>query len=202
MLLQAWFQKKGIEFRTSSPYIHEQNSLIERSIRVLLDRLLATLLDADLSLCPWNFVIFAVLELVNCTAATNRDFTPYQDLLDDLEPAKTHKPLLKRYKVIGAHCEVLVAQEKQRKAYKLAPRTEAGRLLAVIGSNTYLVYISQRHAVYKTSILKIFENKQGLPLASNQDLEGGIHGPSKEPSEDFNPSEALGLSRPRGYRRS
>lgn len=42
-LLQAWLQKKGIEFTTSSPYIHEQNGLIERSIRVLLDRLRATL---------------------------------------------------------------------------------------------------------------------------------------------------------------
>jgi transposase InsO family protein len=40
--LQAWLARKGIDFSTSSPYTHEQNSLIERSIRVVLDRLRST----------------------------------------------------------------------------------------------------------------------------------------------------------------
>ena len=192
---QAWLQRKGIEFSTSSPYIHEQNGLVERSIRVLLDRLRATLLAANLPLYLWNFVVFAVLELVNCTAATNRDKTSHQDLFDDLEPSKTHKPLLKRYRVIGAVCEVLIPEEKRSKAYKLAPRTETGRLLAVVGSNTYLVYIAKRHAVVKTSILKIFESKQpnlleSPPVASNQELEGEI---PPNPSEIGDPGQ-LGTS--------
>jgi len=48
--LQAWLQHKGIEFSTSSPYIHEQNGLIERFIRVILDRLRATMLAVGLPL--------------------------------------------------------------------------------------------------------------------------------------------------------
>ena len=49
-LLQSWLSVRGIEFSTSSPYIHEQNGLIERSIRVILDRLRATMIGANLPL--------------------------------------------------------------------------------------------------------------------------------------------------------
>ncbi|KAK2067933.1 hypothetical protein P8C59_001632 [Phyllachora maydis] len=53
--------KRGIKFSTSSPYIHEQNGLVERSVRVILD-----------------------LELVNSTAITNKETTPFQALFDEL----------------------------------------------------------------------------------------------------------------------
>ncbi|KAK2068828.1 hypothetical protein P8C59_003444 [Phyllachora maydis] len=38
-LLTTWLAKRGIKFSTSAPYIHEQNGLVERSVRVILDRL-------------------------------------------------------------------------------------------------------------------------------------------------------------------
>ena len=94
---------------------------------------------------------------MNNTAATNRDLTPYQDFYSDLEPLKATKPNLSRYKVIGAICEVYIPQELRAKGLKLAARTETGRLLAVLGSNTYLVYIPKRHSVIQTSILKIYK---------------------------------------------
>ena len=158
-LFQNWLTGKGIYFSSSCPYIHEQNGLIERSIRVLLDRLRATMLAAQLPLYLWNFIILAVLELVNSTAATNRDLTPYQDLYNDLDPTKNHKPDLKKYKVIGAPCEAFIPQERRSKGHKLEARTETGRLLAVLGPNVYLVYIPTRHVVYKTSILKLYEDQ-------------------------------------------
>ncbi|KAK2067699.1 hypothetical protein P8C59_001413 [Phyllachora maydis] len=37
-LLTTWLAKKGIKFSTSAPYIHEQNGLVERSVRVILDQ--------------------------------------------------------------------------------------------------------------------------------------------------------------------
>ncbi|KAK2067683.1 hypothetical protein P8C59_001397 [Phyllachora maydis] len=62
-LLTTWLAKRGIKFSTSTPYIYEQNSLVERSVRVILD-----------------------LELVNSTAITNKETTPFQALFDELEP--------------------------------------------------------------------------------------------------------------------
>jgi hypothetical protein len=175
--LKTWFQLKGIDFSDSSPYIHEQNGLIERSIRVLLDRLRATIVAAKLPLYLWNFLIPTVLELINNTAQTNRDYTPYQALFDELEPNKSHKPSLQHYKEIGSYCEVLIPTEKRIVSEKLLPRTESGRLLAVLGYNTYLVYIPTRHTILKTSIIKIYEGNisegaeiRGSP--SNTNLEG------------------------------
>ncbi|KAK2067519.1 hypothetical protein P8C59_001255 [Phyllachora maydis] len=37
-LLTTWLAKRGIKFSTSAPYIHEQNGLVERSVRVILDQ--------------------------------------------------------------------------------------------------------------------------------------------------------------------
>ncbi|KAK2074415.1 hypothetical protein P8C59_008623 [Phyllachora maydis] len=59
-LLTTWLAKRGLEFSTSAPYIYEQNSLVERSVRVILD--------------------------LNSTAITNKETTPFQALFDELEP--------------------------------------------------------------------------------------------------------------------
>ncbi|KAK2071803.1 hypothetical protein P8C59_006198 [Phyllachora maydis] len=49
-LLTTWLAKRGIKFSTSAPYIHEQNGLVERSVRVILDPLEGQLVDLDLDL--------------------------------------------------------------------------------------------------------------------------------------------------------
>ena len=41
-----WLITKGINFITSSPYVHEQNGLIKRSVRVLIERLRVTIIGA------------------------------------------------------------------------------------------------------------------------------------------------------------
>ena len=44
--LENWLITKGIDFITSSPYVYEQNGLIERSVRVLIERLRVTIIGA------------------------------------------------------------------------------------------------------------------------------------------------------------
>ena len=41
-----WLIAKGIDFVTSSPYVHKQNGLIERSVRVLIERLRVIIIGA------------------------------------------------------------------------------------------------------------------------------------------------------------
>jgi len=76
-LLQAWLARKGIDFTTSSPYTHEQNGLIERSIRVILDRLRSTIVLLQLPQYLWCYILYSIVDLVNSTAVTNKDLTPY-----------------------------------------------------------------------------------------------------------------------------
>ncbi|KAK2069817.1 hypothetical protein P8C59_004364 [Phyllachora maydis] len=117
-LLTTWLAKRGIECSTSAPYIHEQNSLVERSVRVILDQ---------------------------------------------------------RYRAIGAKEEAIIPLEKRSKLLKFTFRTEEYKLLAVLGSKTYLVYILSRRAVLQTSTVKFIEDNTVLSQPTdNTALEGEL----------------------------
>ncbi|KAK2071796.1 hypothetical protein P8C59_006191 [Phyllachora maydis] len=151
-LLTTWLAKRGIKFSTSAPYIHEQNGLVERLVRVILD-----------------------LELVNSTAITNKETTPFQALFDELEPGILYIPNLERYRAIGARGEAIIPLEKRSKSLKFTSRTEECKLLAVLGSKTYLVYIPSRRAVLKTSTVKFIEDNTVLSQPTdNTALEGEL----------------------------
>ncbi|KAK2066174.1 hypothetical protein P8C59_000009 [Phyllachora maydis] len=151
-LLTTWLVKRGIKFSTSAPYIHKQNGLVERLVRVILD-----------------------LELVNSTAITNKETTPFQALFDELEPGIPHIPNLERYRAIGARGEAIIPLEKRSKSLKFTSRTEECKLLAVLGSKTYLVYIPSRRVVLKTSTVKFTEDNTVLSQPTNNTaLEGEL----------------------------
>ncbi|KAK2070775.1 hypothetical protein P8C59_005244 [Phyllachora maydis] len=117
-LLTTWLAKRGIKFSTSAPYIHEQNGLVERSVRVILDQ---------------------------------------------------------RYRAIGAKGEAIIPLEKRSKSLKFTSRTEECKLLAVLGSETYLIYIPSRRAVLKTSTVKFIEDNTVLSQPTdNTALEGEL----------------------------
>ncbi|KAK2068765.1 hypothetical protein P8C59_003387 [Phyllachora maydis] len=148
-LLTTWLAKRGIKFSTSAPYIHEQNSLVERSVRVILD--------------------------LNSIAITNKETTPFQALFNELEPGIPHIPNLERYRAISARGEAIIPLEKRSKSLKFTSRTEECKLLAVLGSKTYLVYIPSRRAVLKTSTVKFIEDNTVLSQPTdNTALEGEL----------------------------
>ncbi|KAK2067943.1 hypothetical protein P8C59_001642 [Phyllachora maydis] len=155
-LLTTWLAKRGIKFSTSAPYIHKQNGLVERSYL-------------------WCFILEAIVELVNSTAITNKETTPFQALFDELEPGIPHIPNLERYRAIGARGEAIIPLEKRSKSLKFTSRTEECKLLAVLGSKTYLVYIPSRRAVLKTSTVKFIEDNTVLSQPTdNTALEGEL----------------------------
>ncbi|KAK2068530.1 hypothetical protein P8C59_003164 [Phyllachora maydis] len=152
-LLTTWLAKRGIKFSTSAPYIHEQNGLVERSC----------------------FILEAIVELVNNTAITNKETTPFQALFDELEPGIPYIPNLERYRAIGARGEAIIPLEKRPKSLKFTSRTEECKLLVVLGSKTYLVYIPSRKAVLKTSTVKFIEDNTVLSQPTdNTALEGEL----------------------------
>ncbi|KAK2073821.1 hypothetical protein P8C59_008070 [Phyllachora maydis] len=152
-LLTTWLAKRGIKFSTSAPYIHEQNGLVERSC----------------------FILEAIVELVNSIAITNKETTPFQALFNKLEPGIPYIPNLERYRAIGARGEAIIPLEKRSKSLKFTSRTEECKLLAVLGSKTYLVYIPSRRAVLKTSTVKFIEDNTVLSQPTNNTaLEGEL----------------------------
>ncbi|KAK2069300.1 hypothetical protein P8C59_003892 [Phyllachora maydis] len=118
---------------------------------------------------------FDGVELVNSTAITNKETTPFQALFDELEPGIPHIPNLERYRAIGARGEAIIPLEKRSKSLKFTFRTEECKLLAVLGSKTYLVYIPSRRAVLKTSTVKFIEDNTVLSQPTNNTaLEGEL----------------------------
>ncbi|KAK2068655.1 hypothetical protein P8C59_003285 [Phyllachora maydis] len=115
------------------------------------------------------------VELVNSTAITNKETNSFQALFDELEPSIPHKPNLERYRAIGAKGEAIIPLEKRSKWLKFTSRTEECKLLAVLGSKTYLVYIPSRRAVLKTSTVKFIEDNTVLSQPTdNTALEGEL----------------------------
>ncbi|KAK2070870.1 hypothetical protein P8C59_005332 [Phyllachora maydis] len=112
---------------------------------------------------------------VNSTAKTNKETTPFQALFDDLEPCILYIPNLERYRAIGVRGEAIIPLEKQSKSLKFTSRMEECKLLVVLGSKTYLVYVPSRRAVLKTSIDKFIEDNTVLSQPTNNTaLEGEL----------------------------
>ncbi|KAK2066356.1 hypothetical protein P8C59_000185 [Phyllachora maydis] len=79
------------------------------------------------------------------------------------------------YEAIGAKEEAIIPLEKRSKSLKFTSRTEQCKLLAVLGSKTYLVYIPSRRAVLKTSTVKLIEDNTVLSQPTdNTALEGEL----------------------------
>jgi len=140
--LRPYLREKGIVFSESSPYAHNQNGLAKRAIRVVLERLRVIMVALGLLSSLWGYVIGPVVKLVNRTTNTTKELTLYQFFFDKLVPLQApHIPDLSNYRAIGANCMVLVPPEKRIQSQKLAPRGVQGRLLAVLGTQTYLVWL-------------------------------------------------------------
>jgi hypothetical protein len=85
--LLPYLTEKGIGFSESSPYAHNQNGLAERSIRVILERLRATTIASRLLPSLWSYIIGSIVEIVNRTANSTKELTPYQLFHDELVPS-------------------------------------------------------------------------------------------------------------------
>ena len=126
-------------------------------MRVLIERLRASIISAQLPYYLWYYILPAMLKLINNTAITNKAITPYQALMDSLNPGQNNVPNLSRYKIIKAPCEVLIPSKKRRKAHKLAPKTEPGRLLTILSLKTFLIWVPAKRIVVKTPFIQLKE---------------------------------------------
>ena len=108
-------------------------------MRVLIKRLRAIIIGAQLLYYLWYYILLTVLEFINNTAITNKAITPYQALIDSLNPRQNNMPNLSRYRIIKAPCKVLIPFKKRRKAHKLAPKTKPRRLLTILSLKTFLI---------------------------------------------------------------
>ena len=66
-----------------------------------------------------------ILKLINNTAITNKELTPYQTLMDNLNPKQNNVPNLGHYKIIKAPYKVLISSKKKAKSLQINPKNKA-----------------------------------------------------------------------------
>ena len=122
-------------------------------MRVLIKRLRVIIIGAQLPYYLWYYILPTVLKFINNTAVTNKALTPYQALINNLNPGQNNIPNLGRYRIIKVPCEVLIPSEKRRKAYKLALKTEPRRFLTILSLKTFLIWVPIKRIVVKTPFI-------------------------------------------------
>ena len=88
-------------------------------MRVLIERLRATIIGAQLPYYLWYYILPAVLKLINNTAVTNKALTLYQALINSLNPGQNNVPNLGYYRIIRAPGEVLIPSKKKSKGLQI-----------------------------------------------------------------------------------
>ena len=124
-------------------------------MRVLIKRLRTTIIGTQLPYYLWYYILPTVLELINNTAVTNKAITPYQTLMNKLNPGQNNIPNLSHYRIIKTPCKVLIPSKKRRKTYKLAPKTEPGQLLTVLSLKTFLIWVPAKRIMVKTPFIQL-----------------------------------------------
>ncbi|SGY65996.1 BQ5605_C004g02611 [Microbotryum silenes-dioicae] len=119
--LKAFFRERGIEHRTTVPYAHYQNGVIERGWRTMFETVRIWLLVSGLPLSFWAFAATAF------TYVSNRRPTA---ALPGSTPFKMYhllKPNVSRFRVWGCVAYVRIAPE--RRASKIEPPRVKARFI-------------------------------------------------------------------------
>ncbi|SCZ87634.1 BZ3500_MvSof-1268-A1-R1_Chr2-2g05100 [Microbotryum saponariae] len=119
--LKAFFRERGIEHRTTVPYAHYQNGVIERGWRTMFETVRIWLLVSGLPLSFWAFAANAF------TYVSNRRSTAALPGSTPFEMYHLRKPNVSRIRVWGCVAYVRIAPE--RRASKIEPPRVKARFI-------------------------------------------------------------------------
>ncbi|SGZ22885.1 BQ5605_C022g09555 [Microbotryum silenes-dioicae] len=119
--LNAFFRERGIEHRTTVPYAHYQNGVIERGWRTMFETVRIWLLVSGLPLSFWTFAANAF------TYVSNRRSTAALPGSTPFKMYHLRKPNVSRIRVWGCVAYVRIAPE--RRASKIEPPRVKARFI-------------------------------------------------------------------------
>ena len=94
-------------------------------MRVLIKRLRVIIIGAQLPYYLWCYILLIMLKLINNIVVVNKALTPYQALIDSLNPGQNNVLNLGRYRIIRAPCKVLIPFKKKVKNPQINPKNGA-----------------------------------------------------------------------------
>ena len=165
---------KGIAFEDSAPHAPEQNGVSERGIKTVTEKARAMLLDANLPLSLWGYVVDTAVYIAN--RQPNRSLNKKTPL----EGWTGKKPDVSHLREWG--CAAYVHDYSQGKK-KLEARAWEGRLIGYEGTNQYLIWDGKRAYLRRDVVF-------------NEDKKGRLTKKDKSASESTPESVTLQLCEP------
>jgi hypothetical protein len=141
--MQSQWEDIGTWLQLSIAYTHNQNGVVERAIRTILEHAVSVLNDANIPDYLWYEISLTITYLGN--------LLPHSYLQDDVDApipiqAFTGKKLNLSYlRVIGSKAHVLVPKEVRQ--HKFKPRAVIGRLVGYNGVNQYRMWVPEMNAI-------------------------------------------------------
>ncbi|KAL2885834.1 putative serine threonine protein kinase domain protein [Ceratocystis lukuohia] len=122
-------ERRGIIWSRSAGYAHEQNGIVERSVRTVCESLCATHESANIPSKLWPETPQGILHILNRTANSVAQTSPYQVLYGKL-------PDISHLHPIGCRAFWPVQVKKRN---KIEPKATSGILVGFHSSNSYYV---------------------------------------------------------------
>jgi hypothetical protein len=144
--LKKMFERAGIELILSTPHSPWMVGKGERANRIIMDRMRAMMIDMAIPKHFWNEVFKASIHITNKVSNSRLQgcITPYEALMNFVEPGKDHKPSIAHLRVVGCEAYVQIPKERRIQSDKTGERAEKGILLGFEGNHIYRVWIGGR----------------------------------------------------------
>ena len=164
--LKTYLDQMGIFREKSALYAQDQDGVLERSIRTIVERARTMTIHANLPVHLWPEAMAAAVYITNRlpTKALNNQ-TPY-------EAWHNEKPDLSNLRVYG--CDAYVVDYHAKSKGKMAPRSWTGTLVGYEAKNQWRIYDGKtvhvrRDVIFNESSLTYKKSPKITPIEQNKD---------------------------------
>lgn len=156
---QSYVQEKGISHQLTAPYSPQQNGMVERLNRTLLEKMRCLLLWAKLPVTFWD------VALLYANFLRNRAPTSALKGGIPIEAWSSKVPNYKKVHTFGCLVQYLkLGHDKNKRSMKYASRTSFGIFLGMPSNQAgFLVFDPQRPGVLVRDDVKFFDDIPGYP---------------------------------------
>ena len=142
-LAAKYFEESGIIWESSVPYAQQQNGLVERLIRTIVEGAQAMIIDSYLPSILWAKALTTMAYIKNRSPTP---FTIQQSTVTSFQ-AWNHgaQPTIDHLRIFGSNSYVL---HKSKPLPRLTTKTWIGYLVGYEGRYQYRIYDATRHAVF------------------------------------------------------
>jgi hypothetical protein len=144
--MQSQWEDIGTWLQLTVAYAHNQNGVVERAIRTIVEHAVSVLNDAKMPDYLWYEVCLTITYLGNLLPHSHLHADAlHADARTPIQAFTGKKPNLSHLRVIGSKAHVLVPKEVR--THKFKPRAVIGRLVGYDGANQYRMWVPEMNAI-------------------------------------------------------